>query len=110
MPVQAARGAAIGLVVIGVVTALLWSRRVEDAATIAPFERGEADALVLELERCKTVASVETSALEACRRAWTENRRQFFTTSKTPTSPAEPLPAASTKYQDRFPQGHVGQQ
>jgi conjugative transfer region protein TrbK len=108
-PLQATRGAAIGFVVIVVATGILWSRRVEDAATIAPLERGEADALVLELARCRTVTSDQIAALEDCRRAWAENRRKFFTTSKTPTSPMESLPAASTKYQDRFPTSQAGQ-
>src|SRR5882762_5734370 len=109
-PIQAARGAAIGLVLIGVATAILWSWRVEDVAIITPLERGQADALVLELARCRTVTLDQTAALEDCRRAWAENRRQFFTPSKTPRSPAEPLPGASTKYQDRFPTNQVEQQ
>jgi hypothetical protein len=56
------------------------------------------------LARCRTITSDETAALEACRRTWAENRRQFFGSATFPQSPADPVLkalAAPVKNQDR---------
>jgi conjugative transfer region protein TrbK len=99
-----ARIAAAGIVVLIVALTIVRSRHSEDAVVLAPLEHGEADALVQELARCRTITSDETAALETCRRAWAENRRQFFGPVRPPQSSVDPLlntPAAPAKNQDR---------
>ena len=84
--------------------AVIQSRRSEDPATLAPLGLEQVDALVSELARCRAVTLDETASLENCRRVWAEGRRQFFGSTRTTPSPAEPIPTAangSGKYQDR---------
>jgi conjugative transfer region protein TrbK len=103
-PRQLARIAAVGLVVLIVALTIGQSRHSEQAVVPAPLEHGEPDALVQELARCRTITSDETAALETCRRAWAENRRQFFGATRPPQSPIAPIlnaPAAPAKNQDR---------
>ena len=103
-PRQSARIAAVGLVVLVVALTIVRSRHSEPAVVFAPFEHGDAEALVQDLARCRTITSDETAALETCRRAWAENRRQFFGSARLPQSPIDPTlsaPAAPVKSQDR---------
>jgi conjugative transfer region protein TrbK len=102
-PRQYARVAAVGFVVLIVAFAISLSRRDEDAGIVVPLERGQVDALATELLRCRTVMPDDTASLENCRQAWAANRRQFFSASKTPLSPAESTTATVTgKLQDRI--------
>jgi conjugative transfer region protein TrbK len=101
---QFVRTAAIGVVILIAALAIIHSRRGEDAGIVAPLEREQADALVMELVRCRTVTLDQTASLESCRRIWAENRRQFFEPTKTLPSSIEPTPTAATnsgKNQDR---------
>jgi conjugative transfer region protein TrbK len=103
-PHQLARIAAVGLVVLIVALTIARSRHSEPAVVLAPLEHGDAEALVQELARCRTITSDEAAALETCRRAWAENRRQFFGSVRLPQSPIDPAlsaPATSVKNQDR---------
>ena len=103
-PRQLARIAAVGLVVLIVALTIVRSRHSEPNVVLAAPEHGAAEALVEELARCRTITSDETAALETCRRAWAENRRQFFGTARPPQSPTDPVlkaPAAPVKSQDR---------
>jgi conjugative transfer region protein TrbK len=104
IPRQFAPIAAVGFVVLVVALTIAKSRHHEDAVVLAPLEHGESDALVQELARCRTIASDEAAALETCRRAWAESRRQFFGSARSPQSsinPALNAPAAPVKNQDR---------
>jgi conjugative transfer region protein TrbK len=101
---QFARIAAVGLVVLIVALTIVRSRHSEQAVVLAPFDHGDASAVVQELARCRTITSDETVALETCRRAWAENRRQFFGSARLPQSQIDPTlsaPAAPVKSQDR---------
>jgi len=91
---QFLRVAAVGFVTLAAAVAVIQSRRGEDAAVLAPVERDEADALVGELARCRTVTSDDTASLNACRRIWAENRQRFFVSTKSPQLPAPPAPKA----------------
>ena len=83
---------AFGVLIAGV--AVIQSRRSEDAAVLTPLGHGEADALVSELARCRTITPDDTAVLEACRRIWAENRQHFFLSTKSPPPPAVPAPDA----------------
>jgi conjugative transfer region protein TrbK len=103
-PRQLARIAAIGLVVLIVALTIMQSQHGEHAVVLAPLEHRDAEALVEELAHCRTITSDETAALEACRRTWAENRRQFFGSARPPQSPIDPVLNASAtpvKNQDR---------
>ena len=101
---QLTRIGAVGLVVLIAALAIVRSRHGEQAVVLAPVEHRDAETLVEELARCRTITSDATSALEACRRTWAENRRQFFGSTTSPQLPADPVlkvPAAPLKSQDR---------
>ena len=83
------------------------SRHGENAAVLAPLEPCEAEALVDELARCRTVTPDEAIALEACRRLWAENRQRFFVSAKSPNLSDLPASTAATKSQERIPQHEV---
>jgi conjugative transfer region protein TrbK len=103
-PRQLARIAAVGFVVLIVALTIVRSRHSEQALVPAPLERGDAQELVQELARCRTITSDEAAALETCRRVWAENRRQFFGAGRPPQSSIDPVliaPAAPVKNQDR---------
>jgi conjugative transfer region protein TrbK len=103
-PRQLARIAAVGLVVLIVALTIVRSQHSEHADVLAPLEHGDAQGLVQDLTRCRTITSDETAALETCRRAWAENRRQFFGSARLLQSPIDPplsAPAAPVKSQDR---------
>jgi conjugative transfer region protein TrbK len=102
---QLLRIAAVAFVMLAAAVAVIQSRRGEDAAVPTPMERGEADALVGELARCRTVTSEDTAGLNACRRIWAETRQHFFS-AKSPQLPnraAPNAPAGLTKSQDQVP-------
>ena len=94
IPEKVLRVAAVVFVMLTAAVAVIQSRRGEDAAVLAPVERDEADALVGELARCRTVTSDDTAGLDACRRIWAENRQHFFVSTKSPQLPAPPAPNA----------------
>ena len=109
---QFLRIAAVIFVALAAAVAVIQSRRGREAAVLAPLGRGEADALVSELARCRTITPDHTAVLEACRRIWAENRQHFFLSTKSPPPPAAPTPdapAVPVKGQDRVPPYGVDQ-
>jgi conjugative transfer region protein TrbK len=101
---QFLRIAAVMFVMLAAAVAVIQSQRGEGVAVTTPMERGEADALVSELARCRTVTSEDTAGLDACRRIWAETRQHFFS-AKSPQlpNPASPnAPAGLTKSQDQL--------
>jgi conjugative transfer region protein TrbK len=112
-PRQFARIGAVGFVLLIVAFTVIRSWHSEDAVVLTPLEHGEAEALVGEIARCRTITPDETAALETCRRVWAENRRQFFGVARLPQSPTEPVlntAAAPSKNQDRVSPPKVEQQ
>ena len=112
-PRQLGRIVAVGLVVLIVALTIVQSRHSEHALVLAPLEHHDAETLVEELARCRTITSDEIAALDACRRTWAENRRQFFGSAISPQSPTDPVlkaPAAPVKNQDRVVPREVGPQ
>ena len=111
IPEKVLRVAAVVFVMLAAAVAVIQSRRGEDAAVLAPVERGEADALVGELARCRTVTSDDTASLDACRRIWAENRQHFLVSTKSPQlpPPAPNAPAGPMKNQERVPPHEVDQ-
>ena len=108
-----ARIAAVGLVVLIVALTIVQSRHSEQPIVLAPLEHGDAAALVQELSLCRTITSDETTALDTCRRAWAESRRQFFGSARPPQSPTDPVlkgPAAPVMNQDRVVPREAGPQ
>jgi len=108
---QSLRVAAVVIVVLAALVAVIQSRRSEDVAILAPFGPGEADALVSELARCRTVTPDDAVVLEACRRTWAENRQHFFASTKSSQLPDPPAnaPAGLMKSQDRILPGEIEQ-
>ena len=103
-PRQLTRIAAVGLIALIVALTIVRSRHGEQAVVLEPLEHRDAETLAEELARCRTITSGETALLETCRRAWAENRRQFFGSARPPQSPTDPVlnaPAAPVKNQDR---------
>jgi conjugative transfer region protein TrbK len=103
---QFLRIAAVVFVALAAAVAVIQSQRDEDEAVLMPLGRSEADALVSELARCRTITPDDTAVLEACRRIWAENRQHFFLSTKSPQSPAAPAPDVSAepvKNQTRIP-------
>jgi len=94
IPKKALRVAAVVFGILTAAVAVIQRRHGEDAAVLAPMERGGADALVSELARCRTVTSDDSAGLDACRRIWAENRRHFFVSTKSARLPAPPAPNA----------------
>jgi len=109
---QFLRVAAVVIVTLAAAVAVIQSRRDEDVAVLAPLGPGEADALVTELARCRTVTPDDAVVLEACRRIWTENRQHFFVPTKSPQLPASSapdVPAGFMKSQERIQPGEIDQ-
>jgi conjugative transfer region protein TrbK len=97
------RVAAVAFVMLAAALAVIQSRRGDDAAVLAPVERGEADPLVAELARCRTITPDDTTGLDACRRIWAENRQRFFVSTKSTQFPVPPAaaPPVLMKSQER---------
>ena len=91
---QFLRVAAVVFVMLAAAVAVIQSRRGREAAVLAPLGSGEADPLVGELARCRTITSDDIAVLDACRRIWAENRQHFFISTKSPPPPAAPAPDA----------------
>ena len=112
IPKKALRVAAVVFVMLAAAVAVIQSRRGEDAAVLAPAARDEADALVGELARCRTITPDDTAGLDACCRIWAENRRHFFVSTRSPQLPAPPAanaPAGLVKSEGRVPPHEVDQ-
>jgi conjugative transfer region protein TrbK len=109
---QFLRLSAVAFVTLAAAVVVVQSRRGEDPAILTPVERGEADVLVSELVRCRTITSDNTAGLDACRRIWAENRQRFFVSTKSPQLPAPAAanaPAERMKGQERVPPQEVDQ-
>jgi conjugative transfer region protein TrbK len=106
---QFLRIAAVVFVALAAVVALIQSQRGEEAAVLMPLGQGEADALVSELARCRTITPNDTAVLESCRRIWAENRQRFFLSTKSSPPPAALAPSAPAKGQDHVPPYEVDQ-
>jgi conjugative transfer region protein TrbK len=109
---QFLRVAAVVFVTLAAAGAVVQSRRGEDPAVLAPVERGEADAHVSELSRCRTITPDDTAGLDACRRLWAENRQRFFVSTKSPQQQAAPAPnepAEFMKSHEQVPPHEVDQ-
>ena len=103
---QILRLAAVAFVTLVAVVAVVQSRHGQDPANPTPVERGEADVLVSELARCRTITSDNIVLLDSCRGIWAENRQRFFVSTKSPQLPAPPElnePAGPMKSQERVP-------
>jgi conjugative transfer region protein TrbK len=96
---------AVAFVVFASAVAAIQSRRGESAAVLTPLEPGEAEALVRELARCRTVTPGDALVLEACRRLWAENREHFFASTRSQQLPVPLVPdtPAGVKRQERIP-------
>ena len=94
-------------VTLVVAITVIQGRPSENAAVPTRLEPGQADALVGELARCRTVTSDDATVLEACRRLWAENRQHFFASTKSPQLPDPPAlvaPDGLVKSQERIPE------
>jgi conjugative transfer region protein TrbK len=100
---------AVLFVTLVVAVAVIQSRPSEDVAVLTPLEPNEADALVRELARCRTVTPDDALVLKACRRLWAENRQHFFASTRSQQLPVPLVPdtPAGVKRQERIPQHEV---
>ena len=105
--------AGVAVMVLVVAACAIKLRGDEDQISALPSAQ-EVDPLAAELARCRRVTPEQTDALEACRRIWAEQRRQFLGQSKTPTPASHPddrapnigFPAPGPrKDKSRLPQG-----
>ena len=109
---QFAWAAVIAFGVLIAAVAVIQSRRSEDAAVLTPLGHGEADVLVSELARCRTITPDDAAVLDTCRRIWAENRQHFFVSTRSARFPAPPVPnepGAPMKNQERVPPHEVDQ-
>ena len=109
---QFLRVAAVVFVMLAAAVAVIQSRRGEDPAIFAPLGPGEADALVSELARCRTITPDNAAGLDACRRIWAENHQHFFASTKStqlPTSPAANEAGELMKGPEQMPAHKVDQ-
>jgi conjugative transfer region protein TrbK len=88
---------AVVFVVLTAAVAMIRSGRDEDPTVFAPLLPSEAEVLG-DLARCRAITPDDTAGLDACRRAWAENRQRFFTrklpllaSPPTPNAPGEPM-------------------
>jgi len=86
---------AIFFVVLTAAVAMIRSGRDEDPAVFAPLPSREDDVFADDLARCRTITPDGTAGLDACCRAWAENRQRFFTRilplPASPAAPGEPI-------------------
>jgi conjugative transfer region protein TrbK len=108
---QFVRVAVVVFVTIAAAVAVTKSPRGENATVLMPLEPAEADALVHELARCRTVTSDDTIVLESCRRLWAENRQHFLASTRSQQLPVPLVPDApgAAKSQERLPQHEVNE-
>ena len=106
--------AGVAMMVLVVAACAIKLRGDEEQDSSASPGSQEADPLAAELARCRRVTPEQTDALEACRRIWAEQRRQFLGQSKPPTPSTRPndgapnigVPALGPrKDKSRLPQG-----
>jgi conjugative transfer region protein TrbK len=104
----------VAVMVLFVAACAIKLRGDEEQTSSASPGSQEADPLAAELARCRRVTPEQTDALEACRRIWAEQRRQFLGQSKPPTpstrtndgAPNIGVPALGPrKDKSRLPQG-----
>jgi conjugative transfer region protein TrbK len=101
---------AIFFVVLTAAVAMIRSGRDEDPAVFAPLPSRE-DVFADDLARCRTITPDDTAGLDACCRAWAENR-QRFSTRKLPllSNPSAPhAPGKPMKNLDQVPPHDVEQ-
>ena len=86
--------AGFAVMVLVVAACAIKLRDDEQQASFASPVSENPNSLVTELARCRSVTPEQKDALEACRRIWAEQRRQFLGQSKTlPSShPEESAP------------------
>jgi conjugative transfer region protein TrbK len=77
--------AGVAVMVLVVAACAIKLRGGEEQRSSASSASPDADPLAVELARCRRVAPEQKDALEACRRVWAEQRRQFLGQSKTPS-------------------------
>jgi len=70
--------AVVAVMVLVVAACAIKLRDDEDQTSSASSASPHADPLVAELARCRRVTPEQKDALEACRRIWAEQRRQFL--------------------------------
>ena len=70
--------AGVAVMVLFVAACAIKLRDDEEQASSASSVSSDADPLAAELARCRRVTPAQTDALEACRRLWAEQRRQFL--------------------------------
>jgi conjugative transfer region protein TrbK len=87
------------IVVIGALAAAR-DRHGEPAGVVAPREYEQVEARDSELARCRAVTLDQSASLERCRQIWAANRRQFFTSVKTPSVIPRGNPAKPTASRD----------
>ena len=75
--------AGVAVMVLVVAACAIKLRGGEEQRSSASSASPDADPLAAELARCRRVAPEQKDALEACRRVWAEQRRQFLGQSKT---------------------------
>src|SRR6266852_8708138 len=106
--------AGVAVMVLVVAACAIKLRDDKDQTSSASSVSTDADPLAAELARCRRVTPEQTDALEACRRIWAEQRRQFLGQSKHPTPTAHPNDNAPNsrppalgplKDKSRLPQG-----
>ena len=106
--------AGVGAMVLVVAACAIKLRDDEEQTSFASPASESADPLAAELARCRTVTPEQKDALEACRRIWAEQRRQFLGQRKTPTLAAhsndsapnlQSSTAGPRKDESRLPQG-----
>lgn len=105
--------AGVAVMVLVVAACAIKLRGDEDQISSASPASEGADPLAAELARCRRVTPAQTDALEACRRIWAEQRRQFLGQKrKIPTAlpndnaPKVGLPGFTPRKEEgRLPQG-----
>jgi len=86
--------AGVAVMVLVVAACAIKLRDDEQQASFASPVSENPNSLVTELARCRSVTPEQKDALEACRRIWAEQRRQFLRQSR-PFSPTlHPLDSA----------------
>src|SRR5580700_5395677 len=80
--------AGVAVMVLVVAACAIKLRDDEEQASSAAPASEDSNPLAAELARCRSVTPEQKDALDACRRIWAEQRRQFLGKSKPPTPSA----------------------